>query len=478
MNERYLNFFTIVGTSVTGVGLLLWWMLHNPVSDLTEFVPGLDNRPEVTESPESTVIIGEFFQNFSGTAGTTQGNWPRFRGSDFDNISKQKIKLADGWRDGGPNILWSIDLGEGHAGPIVQDGSVYVLDYDEVNRREILRSFSFDDGREIWRRGHDIFIKRNHGMSRTVPAIAYNYVVTIGPKCQVMCVGADSGNFVWGIDLVKEYNAEVPLWYTGQCPFIDDSLAIIAVGGKSLIIAVHCRTGEVVWEVPNPSNWKMSHSSIMPMTILGKKIYVYCALGGLIGVSAEKDSRGEILFRSAEWNQSVIAPSPVYAGNNRIFVTAGYGAGSMMFQVSRENNSFKITEIQRLKPDEGLASEQQTPIYFKNHLFAILPKDAGALKNQFVCCNPDDCSKLLWSSGKTKRFGLGPYLLADDKFYILSDEGVLTVIQANVREYKELAEVKILDGHDAWGPMAIVDGKLLARDSRRMVCIDLRDMAI
>jgi outer membrane protein assembly factor BamB len=476
MNERSINLYAVLGTTLTGFIVLLWWILYNPVSDLIEFVPGLDNRPAVSETAESNVKIGEFFQAYTGVPGHIPGSWPRFRGVDFDNISKENIKLANTWRDGGPNILWSVDLGEGHAGPVIADGRVYILDYDEENRREILRCFSFDDGKEIWRRGYDVFIKRNHGMSRTVPAVSGNSVVTIGPKCHVMCVDADSGTFKWGIDLVKEYGAEVPLWYTGQCPLIDDSLAVVAVGGESLVIAVHCQNGKIVWKTPNPGNWKMSHSSVIPMVIFGKKVYVYSALGGLIGISADGNSRGEILFQTTEWNQTVVAPSPVYLGNGKIFITAGYGAGSMLFQVSEDNGKYNIASIQKLKPEQGLASEQQTPVFYQNHLFAILPKDAGALRNQFVCCRSDDCSKIVWSSGKTKRFGLGPYLLADDKFFILSDEGVLTVIKASTREYVELAQAKILDGHDAWGPIAIVNGRLLARDSRRMVCIDLRNI--
>jgi len=38
-------------------------------------------------------------------------------------------------------------------------------------------------------------------MSRTIPAVTENYVVTIGPKCHVMCVDAESGEFKWAIDL-------------------------------------------------------------------------------------------------------------------------------------------------------------------------------------------------------------------------------------------------------------------------------------
>ena len=473
MNEKTINILSILSTSLIGFTLLIWFLFKNPVSDFIINVPGMDNRP-ATLSIGENVSIGALFTKFNGVSANIQGSWPRFRGSDYDNISKENIKLADNWSAAGPNILWSIDLGEGHAGPVVSNGKVYLLDYNEEKRADILRCFSFEDGKEIWQRGYDLFIKRNHGVSRTVPAVTEKYVVSMGPKCHVMCVDADSGNFKWGIDLAKEYQTEVPLWYTGQCPLIEDSLAIIAAGGTSLIIAVNCETGKVVWEIPNTNNWKMSHSSIIPYTIHGKKMYIYCALGGIVGISAEKENPGEILFDTDLWNQNVVAPSPIYIGDGKLFVTSGYGAGSMMLNIKNENDSFIVESVQKIKPEEGIASEQQTPIFYKGHLFSILPKDAGPLRNEFVCYHPNDISKLVWSSGKTSRFGLGPYLVADNKFFILSDEGVLTIMQANTRRPVQMAQSKILDGHDAWGPMAIVNGRLLARDSRKMVCVDVQ----
>jgi outer membrane protein assembly factor BamB len=474
ISTKAFNYSVVISTSMLVLILLSWWMVYDPVYDFVEHVPGADNRPKIDLASSDIIDIGGIFEKFDGVPALSSSSWPRFRGNNFDNISREKVKLTNGWDQAGPNILWSVDLGEGHAGPVIANGRVYLLDYEENKRQDLLRCFSFQDGKEIWRRGYDLFVKRNHGMSRTVPAVSGPYVVTMGPKCQVMCVSADSGQFKWGIDLVKEYQVEIPLWYTGQCPLIDDTTAIIAVGGSSLIIAVGCESGRVIWKTPNLKNWKMSHASIIPMTIEGKRLFVYSALGGIIGVSAEDTDAGEVIFESNEWNQTVIAPSPVYLGNGKILFTAGYGAGSILTKVSKINNTFVLEVLQKLKPDQGLAAEQQTPIFYKDHLYAIMPKDAGALRNQFVCSDPQDISKIIWSSGKTKRFGLGPFLLADDKFFILSDEGVLTVIEASKNKYTQIAEAKILQGHDAWGPLAIVDGKMLARDSRQMVCIDVR----
>jgi len=296
----------------------------------------------------------------------------------------------------------------------------------------------------------------------------------MGPKCHVMCTTADSGRFLWGIDIEKEYNAEIPLWYTGQCPLIDDSVAVFATGGDALMIGVHLEDGRLLWRTPNPGGWEMSHSSIIPMSIHGIRVYVYAAIGGLAGVVAEGERTGEILFKSTEWNPTVIAPSPIHVGDNKIFVTAGYGYGSGLFQVTNEEGEFGVELLKRLDPEHGLCAEQQTPILFDGHLFSVLPKDAGPRRNQFVCSPAHEPDNIIWTSARDARFGLGPYIIADGKFFILSDDGVLTLARASTREYVELARAPVLEGHDAWGPMALVNGRLLCRDSHTMVCLDVR----
>ena len=473
MTDRVVQGAVTAVLVLAALVVLAWWIRHNPVQHLVEHAPGMDNRPESTSGQQPDVQIGAYFERLAGAASALKGSWPRFRGSDFSNVSQETVPLARGWADGGPPLVWSVDLGEGHAGPVVDNGRVFVLDYDETRRADVLRCFSLDDGQEIWRRGYDVYIKRNHGMSRTVPAVSGNRVLTIGPKCHVMCVSADTGDLRWGIDLVKQLGAEVPLWYTGQCPLVDGSVAVIAVGGQALLVGIDLDTGEILWDTPNPRNWKMSHSSVLPYTIHGRRMYLYCAIGGIVGVSAEDGSEGTVLFESTLWDRNVIAPSPVYVGDGRIFVTAGYGGGSMMLQVVPKGDRFTVESLQALKPGEGLASEQQTPIFHQGHLFAIMPKDAGPLRNQFVCVRPDDFSKIVWSSGRTERFGLGPFLVADGKFFILSDDGVLTVLETSTKDYRPIAKAQVLAGHDAWAPMALVQGRLIARDSRRMVCLDI-----
>lgn len=468
--EKYL----ILVTGAIGFLLMLWWWMYNPVESFTRSIPGMDDRPDSLSETSEVVCIGESFQLFAEEEFHLKGSWPHFRGADFDNICKDSTPLIDHFDEGDNNVLWKIDLGEGHAAPVIHKGKVYLLDYLEKEKMDALRCFSLETGKELWRRSYSVHVKRNHGMSRTVPAITDDYVVTIGPLGHVMCCDPANGDLLWGIDLVKDYQTEIPFWYTGQCPLIDSGLAIIAPGGKSLLIAVDCASGKIVWETPNPDHWQMSHSSIMPMTLNGKDMYVYAAVGGICAVSSKGDDRGSVLWKLIDFAPNVVAPSPLIFPDGSIFMTAGYGAGSILFKIIEEQGQYSTKVLQQFKPKEGVASEQQTAIYWNSHVFIILPKDAGMNRNQLACCLPDDGQKILWTSGKDQRFGLGPYIIADGKFFIVSDDGTLTIATASTSGFFVLDKRRIIEGQDAWGPIAIADGRLLMRDSKQMVCLDIR----
>lgn len=485
MNERQLTAILVGLMAVMAGGVMALWFKVAPSvrveKRVTDFAAeqraGTLKVPSTNETAsappaEEVVDIRGTFEKFEGRPGGSSSSWPRFRGADASNICSSGPPLADHWGDKGPPTLWSVQLSEGHSGPAVWNGCVYVMDYDEKREGDALRCFSITDGKEIWRRGYHAPTKRNHGVSRSVPAVTESFIVTMGPRCHVMCLDRETGDFRWGIDLVREYGVEVPLWYTGQCPLIDDGVAVLApCGSKTLLMGVDCGSGKVLWETPNADHWKMSHASIIPMTLLGRRMYVYGALGGVAGISADGPDRGKVLWKSTEWIHSVLSPSPVAVDDHRVFLTAGYGGGSMMIGLKREGDTIHAETLYKLEKTV-FSCEQHTPVLYQGRLFSILPKDAAELRAQFACLNPD--GKLAWTSGKTERFGLGPFLFADDKVFILNDTGELTLIRASILGYERLARARVLHGRDAWAPMALVDGKLLLRDSEQLICLDVR----
>jgi outer membrane protein assembly factor BamB len=454
----------VIYLGVAGVIALLFWLAPDRTSHLELREPGMDDRPDPIAAADLAPVVGTLTTG-DGTPGTTTGSWPGFRGPNLDGVSPNSGKLANSWPEEGPPRLWSVDLGEGYAGAAIRDGRVYVFDYDQEAGADALRCLSFDDGREIWRFSYPLKVKRNHGMSRTVPAVTDRYVVGLGPKCHVTCLDAKTGEERWMIDLVREYGTTVPQWYAGQCPLILGNLVILAPAGPDvLMLAADLETGEVVWKTPNPSGWKMTHTSIVPVEVAGTNILVNCGSRGVSGVDA---ATGYLLFETNAWKIGIATvATPVPVGDGRVFFSGGYNAGAVMMKINRTaGGGFEPEVLYRLE-HEVFGATQQTPILFKGHLYGIRPD------GQLVCL--DLSGEIRWASGPKATFGLGPFVVGDDLIYALDDDGHLSLMRATPERFERLAQSRILDGPDAWGPLALAGGRLIARDLRKMVCVEVK----
>lgn len=442
--------------------LAIWWF-RPPHMALVPRLPGTDRAPGTEGGGHSNAVESGKLIVGPGRVADLPGNWPSFRGPARTGISTEKVTLARSWEGSGLRELWGIDLGEGYAGPAVVGGRVYLVDYDRETRQDAIRCLSLADGQEIWRFAYPVAVKRNHGMTRTVPAVSDNFLVSMGPKCHVSCLNPKTGELRWGMDLVKQFGATVPPWYAGQCPLIDGDLVILAPGGKDvLLMGVELETGKVRWQTPNSKGWKMTHSSIVSMEFGGERMFVYCASLGVVGVSA-KD--GRLLWETTDWKISIATvPTPVPLELGQIFLSGGYNAGSALLQLEASGGQFLVKTVKRLDP-EVFGATQQTPIFYNQYIYGI------RADGQFACLDPE--GKIRWTSGPTQTFNLGSYLLADGLFLALNDSGALSLIEATPEKFNRLAQAQVLKGRESWGPMAIAGTRLLARDLTRMVCLEI-----
>lgn len=446
---------------LAAAGLVFWFTRGS--DSLILRVPGTDRGPDGAASGGANPVLAGKLTPGPGQPATLPGLWPQFRGPNRNGISEETVRLPRAWPASGPRQLWTVELGEGYAGPAVRDGRVYLMDYDREKKQDALRCLSLADGQEIWRYAYPVPVKRNHGMSRTVPTVTDTMVVAMGPKCHVVCLDRITGELRWGLDLVKDFGATVPPWYAGQCPLVDGDAVILAPGGNNaLLVAVDNATGSNRWVTPNPRGWRMTHTSIMAANIAGERMYVYCGHNGVVGVSART---GEILWDTTAWKISIATvPSPVVLEGGRIFLSGGYNAGSLMLQVRKDGERFVAQTLFKLEP-EVFGATQQTPILYQEHLYGVRPD------GKFTCLDLE--GKPIWVSDAGQQFGLGPFILADGVLLAVNDSGLLRMIEASPSGYKLLAQAKVLTGRESWGPLAIAGGRLLARDLTRMVCLDL-----
>lgn len=180
-----------------------------------------------------------------------------------------------------------------------------------------------------------------------------------------------------------------------------------------------------------------------------------------MGVAADD---GRLLWTTTDWKIGIATvPSPLPLPEGRLFLAGGYNAGSAMLRVRRQGGQWLVETEFRNGPDV-FGATQHTPVFHGDRIYGVRPE--GDLVSL------DLKGRVVWSS-EPMRFGLGPFLLANDLIFALTEGGQLTLLHAGGSECQILAHAQVLDGREAWAPMALADGKLLVRDLKQMVCLEV-----
>ncbi len=365
-------------------------------------------------------------------------------------------------------MLWETAVGQGYAAPTVVGGKVFLNDYDEQQKKWMVRCLALESGKDLWTYEVAKQIRPNHSITRSAAATDGGFVFSLDPKCELHCLDARHGGLIWKKRLPELYKSPIPPWYNGQCPLIDGDRLIVATGGRALLVALDKATGEPIWESPNPDACLMSHSSAMPMEVDGVRQYAYLTLKGLFGVSADT---GELLWTFPWRFNTAVAPSPLALGEGRLLLTSGYHAQSVVCRVTLNNGVWAAEELTAFAPPpRGWNSEVHTPIFHRGHIFGVGKSKRG----MWTCLDLE--GNELWTSGRSANFGMGGYVLADGLFFVLDGKsGAVRMIDAEANEYRQLGEAKLLSGPDVWAPPVISGGKLLMRDLGTLLCLDIVD---
>lgn len=397
-------------------------------------------------------------------------DWPQFLGPSRNGASSE-TGLARTWAAEGPEVLWTIDLGDGFGGPCVQGGKLYVLDR-EGTEADILRCFDFQTGTEQWRSRYKARGKFTYDGSRTSPAADDKYVFTLGPTGYLHGFSKATRKPIWSVNLLKRFELKRPGWAVSQSPVLHGELVIVApLGRRAGVVAFAKATGEIVWQTEPLGT--MNYSSPLVTTLGGvAQVVMICGTGSVVGIDA---GTGKLLWKYESWHCPYVIPSPLALGGDRLFITGGYGASgpgmtgdSVMIQVTNDGGEFSVTESFRI---ERKGSQLANPVVHDGHVY-FNSFTKGNTKDGLICVDLE--GRVKWKSQPAPGFERCVPLLADGLIYIFDGEGQLRMIEASPDRYKELGRAKVLSGQYIWSAPALVDGKLIVRDWKQMKCISLR----
>ncbi len=385
-------------------------------------------------------------------------NWPCFRGPGGLGISAN-TNVPTNWNGKtGEGILWKTKVPlSGFGSPVIWGDRVFLSGGDKNK----LQVYCLDalSGRLLWtgdvavppRGDEELDVMEDTGFAAPT-------MVTDGRRVYAIFVTGDVGCFDFGGKKVWTRNLGIPdsaYGYASSLAMYRNLLLIqydqgLAEDQMSKLIALDGFSGQTVWETKRP----VSNSWSSPIvTKIGSQFQLLtCSDPWVI---AYDPAKGTELWR-AKCLAGDIAPSLIYA-NGLVFAIEPY---SKLIAV-RPDGRGDVTETHiAWSLDEG-APDICSPVSDGELIFLLTTE--GLL----MCYKVADGTKL-WEKELEEYFFASPSL-AGDKLYLLTEEGVMLIVQAGP-EYKELARCEL--GEECRASPAFADGRIYIRGLENLYCIE------
>ncbi len=389
---------------------------------------------------------------------TFANDWPQILGPDRNGrASNQRVSRT--WSDGGPRMLWQRGVGQGFAGVAVAEGQV-VLFHRRADE-EVVEGLDPITGRQLW----EARFESNYTSSispdsgpRCVPVIHDGAVYLLGAAGQLSCVSLSNGQVRWSRDVRADFGAPEGYFGTGSTPLVEADKLLVNVGGRSGsgIVAFSLTTGQTVWKATNEL---ASYSSPVAVTIDGVRHAIFVTRMSVVSVDPTNGSE-RFRFPFGMRGPTVKAANPVVI-DNHVFLSASYGVGAALLKMHGGT-----AEVAWRKGDV-MSSQYMTSFYHNGVLYGVDGRaDGGTCRLRAF---DPLTGKVYWTQ---EDYGMATIMAVGNTLVILKTDGDLVLADATLTRYRETARHKVFDTTARALP-AIAVGKLYARDSRVLKCLDL-----
>ena len=361
-------------------------------------------------------------------------DWPQWRGPRRDGISGQRLS------GGLPRPLWSVPGGAGHSGISVAGDRLYTL--AQQGEEEVVLCLNVSDGRTRWRSAtRGTFSEASSGAGpRSTPTVADGSVYTLGAFGRFQCLDAVTGQIAWHHDF-----APTPLYGFSCSPLVEGDRVILQAGG---IAAYDRKSGRRLWLTEETGGY----SSPVAVTMAGRRQIVAVTGDSLLGLAPED---GRVLWRTP-WKTHLDfnVASPVVDGDT-VFVSSGYGKGCALFRIGADFSVTRLFENRRIK------NVFSTSVVVRRHLYGF--------DDDFLVCMELATGEIRW---KTRAYGKGTLVAADDRLVVLGEAGRLAVVDADPTEHLERAAA-VISTSRCWAAPSLAHGRLFLRDQESIRCFSL-----
>ena len=381
-------------------------------------------------------------------------NWEQFRGSTKNgHVQKQALNIA--WKEI-PETRWSTKCGPGHSSIITFETQIITLEQD--GEEEILIARKLEDGSEIWRlaektKWYDMMSGEG---PRSTPTLHEGKLYALFSNGVLTCADANTGKPIWKIQTTgKDY--EFPEWGISGSPLIWNDLIILCLGGENSAVKAYSKvSGEMIWKSKLHGKGVYLSPEILPL--LGENHLIVALEGKIAGLNPlDGDTLWEKPWKIFLNNAQIV--QPIAVSSDSFLMAAGYGKGAECLKIAKKGS--KNYQLSTVWKSKDLKAKFSNPILKDGYIF-------GLSENLLVCIEAKT-GKLMW---RGKKYSYGRILLADQKLLILGHSGILSVVEANPKQFNEIFSHQLLNDARCWNGPAFVNGYLLARNGEQIACFD------
>ena len=367
-----------------------------------------------------------------------------------------------------PRVVWQRPVTDGFAAPIISNGRVVYGDFQKG--KETYHALRFGDAEPLWHEVLDAPHKDGFGTGpRCAPVSDGEIVLIQSCKGELHCVDAGTGKLIWKKNYLSDFGAP----YTGEkgktegaarhgyaaSPCIDGEHVIALVGAPGAgVVCFEKKTGAVVWKSQDD---QAAYSPPLVVTLAGFKQIVCFTVSGVMGLDR---ADGKLLWRvplSTAFGRHIAAP--IVHGD--LVIVGSHEVGFVATRVVSKNGRIGIEEAWKLGKEMG--PNFASPICIDNHIYMLA-------KNQVVCLDART-GKQTWAQDgivrTTERRAFAAFIGMGEKIMVLNDMGELILFRANPKSYSEISRTQVCGKN--WCHPAYADGKLVVRDAKKLICVDL-----
>ena len=384
--------------------------------------------------------------------------WTDFRGPRRDGRYTQTPVLTT-WPAAGLEPLWSQPIGGGYASFVVAQGRAFTI--EQRREQEVVAAYDAATGRELWTHGWDArFTEAMGGPGpRATPTWHAGRVYALGATGRLWALDAATGAVVWQRDILQDARADNLPWAMAASPLVVDDLVVVQPGGtRGWSVAAYDRaTGDVVWRALDDVQ---GYTSPMTVTLAGVRQILTVTAERAVGLRADD---GTLL-----WDYPWVTPTvpsmsqPLVLGDDRVFLSAGYGHGAAVIEIASAGGRQAAREIWR---NQRMKNRFSSAVLHEGYLYGF--------DESILACVDAATGEQQWKGG---RYGYGQLLLAGGHLVVLTERGELALVRATPAGHEEVARSPALTGK-TWNVPALAEGRLLVRNARQMAAFDLSGLS-